>query len=224
MVRFLSKLYKIIWKRGTIRSCVLTVGFKQRFPHSCSTFTLQARKKGYAGEYQCWQCSVALPALINLPFSHFHLIKKSLSLFSGPLVLGFFFISHCNLLSHVDWHTGFMSFIALLTCNPIWVVSQSLYTLMISASVIEPPGRSKKIPQDVCRGCSSKAKKPREWEVNLMGCSQLASPGWKATTWPFISYNIIGRQRNCHQFAQTFDICIDTEDQQLLIRGTFLLQ
>lgn len=54
-----------------------------------------------------------------------------------------FFISHCNLLSRVDWHAGFMSFIALLTCNPIWFISQSLHTLMIPACVIGTPGRSR---------------------------------------------------------------------------------
>lgn len=70
-------------------------------------------------ECQCQQCSVTLPALINLPFSHSHLIKNNYLYCRGPSPPGFF-IPHYNPLSHVDWHAGFISFIALLTCYMLY--------------------------------------------------------------------------------------------------------
>lgn len=108
---------------------------KELDPLSSSNFSLQAES---SLAMQCQQCSVTLPVLINLPFSHFHLIKNNYLFILGasrawvfsfwPFFYLFIFISHHDLLSHVDWHTGFMSFIAVLTCSPIWFISQSLST------------------------------------------------------------------------------------------------
>lgn len=138
---------------------------------------------GYAGEYQCQQCSVTLPALINLPFSHFHLIKNNYLYSQGPSP-SFFFISHYSLLSHVDWHAGFMSFIALLTCSPIWFISQSLHTLVIPAFVIEPPGRS----EDTAGHFTVAAVQRLRCQGSHCGAfSGPASPALKATACPFNS-------------------------------------
>lgn len=61
----------------------------------------------------------------------------------APFFIFLFLISHCKLLSHVDWYAGFMSFTAVVTCNPVWFISQSRHTPVIPATVIEPPvGRS----------------------------------------------------------------------------------
>lgn len=131
---------------------------------------------------QCQQCSVTLPALINLPFSHFRLIKnnylhsRGLShLFFFLLFIFFFFISYHNLLSHVDWHAGFMSFIALLTCNPIWFISQSLNTLVIPGCFCyRVPWPFQRYRRMLAVAMVQRQRNPGS---HLVGSSRPASPG-----------------------------------------------
>lgn len=110
--------------------------------------------------------------LSTYPFPISTLSKIIIFILRAPCAQGFF-ISHCNLLSHVDWHAGFMSFIALLTCNPIWFISQSLYTLAIPASVIEPPGRSKDTAGHLP---AAEVQRLRSQGSHLVGSSRPASP------------------------------------------------
>lgn len=89
------------------------------------------------------------------------------------------FISHRNLLSHVDWHAGFMSFIALLTCNPIRFISQCLDTPPWSLLPLSrPPSRSEDTAGHPLQFKGWEAEGVILWEP---------SPGWKATARPFNS-------------------------------------
>lgn len=137
----------------------------------------QAGKSLHAGEYQCQQCSVTLPGLINLPFSHFHLIKNNY-LYSWGLSLSVFFkfptitcyrmLTGTQDLCHLS-PSQYGLFLNLST--PLW----SLPPLSSPLAVL-------KIPQDIRCGCGSKMSGSR-----LVCYSRPASPGWKPTIWPFNS-------------------------------------
>lgn len=70
------KMMQVYYKDMAYECCI--AGYKELHSHSTSTFPLQkGRDHDHAEKYQPQQCSVSLSVLINLPFSHFHLIKNN---------------------------------------------------------------------------------------------------------------------------------------------------
>lgn len=80
----------VYYKDVAYECCI--AGYKELHSYSTSTFPLQkGRDHDHAEKYQPQQCSVSLSVLINLPFSHFHLIKNNY-LYSWCLSHSVFFI------------------------------------------------------------------------------------------------------------------------------------
>lgn len=106
--------------------------------------------------------------LSTYPFPISTLSKIIISILGGPCA-ELFIISHCNLLSHVNWHIGFMSFIAIPNMQP------NMVYFSISLHPCDPSFcyqvllATTKILQDFCSSCIVQRLRHQRCHLVILG-------------------------------------------------------
>lgn len=115
-----------------IKNCIL-IALQPSLYRKVETMTMQRNISLNSVQSPCL-------CLSTYPFPISTLSKIIISILGASRTLFFFFFkSNYNLLSHVDLHTGFMSFVTFLTCNPLQFISQPLHTFVIPVSFFVLP-------------------------------------------------------------------------------------